>query len=289
MKIWVIMQRATEYNDEGDEVQEDGAKIYKAFRNKPTQEQIDAAAWDAIKGKTPSCDSDGWPDDMAYAEEIEVDEGQIVNPEVPVPQKKKESKGAVTYAEARLQAAQARAEAAKLAKDAIYNQAKVIFDQYPDLESFSWTQYTPHFNDGDECVFAVHSDYPVVKFKGFETFDENEGTDPGTVLYYRSGASDKVYVVKNDYSDKRVTFSYGRRGSSLVTGVKLESGDYSERSDAEKKLISEKEKEGYGNPIKEIKEFLSSIEDDDMKSVFGDHVEITATREGFEVEEYSHD
>lgn len=32
-----------------------------------------------------------------------------------------------------------------------------IFDQLPDLRAVSWLQYTPYFNDGDECVFSVHS------------------------------------------------------------------------------------------------------------------------------------
>lgn len=32
-----------------------------------------------------------------------------------------------------------------------------FFEKYPTLESFSWTQYTPYFNDGDTCQFSVHS------------------------------------------------------------------------------------------------------------------------------------
>jgi hypothetical protein len=31
-----------------------------------------------------------------------------------------------------------------------------------DIESFSWTQYTPYFNDGDVCVFRVNYDYPKI-------------------------------------------------------------------------------------------------------------------------------
>lgn len=29
------------------------------------------------------------------------------------------------------------------------------FEKFPELKSFSWTQYTPYFNDGDSCVFGV--------------------------------------------------------------------------------------------------------------------------------------
>lgn len=34
--------------------------------------------------------------------------------------------------------------------------SKSIFDRYPGLESFGWTQYTPYFNDGEPCVFQIH-------------------------------------------------------------------------------------------------------------------------------------
>lgn len=33
---------------------------------------------------------------------------------------------------------------------------KEIFEQYPDLQEFSWTQYTPHSNYEDSCVFWAH-------------------------------------------------------------------------------------------------------------------------------------
>jgi len=50
---------------------------------------------------------------------------------------------------------QAHKESSKL----IAKGFKEIFKKHPELESFSWTQYTPYFNDGDECVFNAHTDY----------------------------------------------------------------------------------------------------------------------------------
>lgn len=36
---------------------------------------------------------------------------------------------------------------------------KPLFDKYsPDIQSIGWSQYTPYFNDGDECVFSVQND-----------------------------------------------------------------------------------------------------------------------------------
>ena len=34
-----------------------------------------------------------------------------------------------------------------------------IFDTFPEVKSVSWTQYTPYFNDGEECTFSAHIDY----------------------------------------------------------------------------------------------------------------------------------
>jgi len=31
-----------------------------------------------------------------------------------------------------------------------------LFDLHSDVHYFRWTQYTPYFNDGDECVFRSH-------------------------------------------------------------------------------------------------------------------------------------
>jgi hypothetical protein len=40
--------------------------------------------------------------------------------------------------------------------------ATELFDKYPTIESFSWTQYTPYFNDGDECTFRVNEYEPDI-------------------------------------------------------------------------------------------------------------------------------
>ena len=44
-----------------------------------------------------------------------------------------------------------------------------------DVVGIRWTQYTPYFNDGDECVFCVHDTY--VRFK--DTPDDAGDCDDG--------------------------------------------------------------------------------------------------------------
>jgi hypothetical protein len=37
-----------------------------------------------------------------------------------------------------------------------------VFEAHPKLTSFGWRQYTPYFNDGEECTFSAHTDYPEI-------------------------------------------------------------------------------------------------------------------------------
>jgi hypothetical protein len=48
------------------------------------------------------------------------------------------------------------AEAGKRAVGALF---KKLFVDYPTVQAIGWTQYTPHFNDGDPCVFSMGEFY----------------------------------------------------------------------------------------------------------------------------------
>ncbi len=47
-----------------------------------------------------------------------------------------------------------------------------IFDKYESLESFGWNQYTPYFNDGDECTFSANTD--DININGESYYDMND-------------------------------------------------------------------------------------------------------------------
>jgi bifunctional non-homologous end joining protein LigD len=76
-------------------------------------------------------------------------------------------------------------------------------------------------------------------------------------LFYREGSSDKVYnaYLKEDGSGYRVTFAYGRRGTSLTPGTKTTLPiAYGKAKAIYDKLVSEKKGKGYvedssGKPI----------------------------------------
>lgn len=64
------------------------------------------------------------------------------------------------------------AENQKQVEAAFKDIVKDIFVGFPNIESFSWTQYTPYFNDGDECNFTVNT-YGI-KINDEDSYDNKE-------------------------------------------------------------------------------------------------------------------
>lgn len=72
--------------------------------------------------------------------------------------------------------------------------------------------------------------------------------DFNVTLSYREGASDKQYIVRIDSAEDgfRVSFAYGRRGSTLTTGTKTACPvSFDKARSIAEKLIAEKEAKGY--------------------------------------------
>lgn len=121
-------------------------------------------------------------------------------------------------------------------KEELAKEFRAIFDAHPTLEAIRWHQYTPHFNDGDACVFSMGD----MCFK--LTTDKEEDDED------------------NDWEKGYGPYRYG---------------------------------DGLSDTEKAIKEALSAFQGEAVERVmlatFDDHKLITATRAGFEVEDYDHD
>ncbi len=133
------------------------------------------------------------------------------------------------------------------------------FKELPeDVLMFSWSQYTPYFNDGDACVFGVNT--PVIATP--KTLHENdfktvqEAFDDGWSHY--------------DFFELYSWRNRDNQGEADDAGLSLE--------DYEKAL--------------ELSSFIQQC-DDLMHAAFGDHAQITIQRatDGikFTVDEYDHD
>jgi hypothetical protein len=137
------------------------------------------------------------------------------------------------------------------------NITKEFFEKNPGVTAFVWTQYTPYFNDGDTCEFGVN-DVTFTNAPDPENvqWEEYEGEEEGVWT-----ANNVKYVLESDRS-------YYKEDADKIRaagGVDPESCQL--MSDA----------------------IGSSEMSDVMLAMFGDHVKIIATREGFDVEDYSHD
>lgn len=113
-----------------------------------------------------------------------------------------------------------------------------FFTENPTAEAIKWNQYTPYFNDGDECTFRL-GDFTIKIF----------------------GVTEQKY------------------GESFFD-------DYDFKPEYIKDSL--KGHENVGTNLAKF-EKLFKDQDDLLKMIFGDHVEVIATREGFDVEEFEHE
>jgi hypothetical protein len=121
----------------------------------------------------------------------------------------------------------------------------------PGVLAIRWEQYTPYFNDGDPCVFSV-GDW---RFK-LDTEVDDEKTE------YGDG-----YLTTWD--DAIRGWEYRRDENNQLVKVRTHPG----RPDIE-------------SAFKNLN--LNAFEDVCRRN-FGDHAQVTATKDGFEVEYYEHE
>lgn len=149
-----------------------------------------------------------------------------------------------------------RDEARKKVKDFFIKGMNKIFEIYPEVKTVSWTQYTPYFNDGEECVFRAHAD----------DFYVNGYDDWGSEIWRASeGEIGEKVLLKEE-----MEYDWVREGTSS------------------KKVYKTPESRSV-KIYSAIEGFLSQLDDDDYKTMFGDHAKIIVRKDEITVEEYDHD
>ena len=139
---------------------------------------------------------------------------------------------------------------------------KQFFELVPEAKSIAWTQYTPYFADGDECVFRVN-DYEL-----------HESEDPDY-----------------EYGDGGIRLN--RPGEYYYESAKKEPNGWAAQSikQYEDTVVN------FGgiervNEIKKAMQLLDSIfslGDDFFKDTFGNHVKVVMTKDGTDIQDYDHD
>ena len=185
---------------------------------------------------------------------------------------------------------------------------KRFFEATPDIVTVTWRQYTPYFNDGEECTFSVHDIYYAIGKDAPDIDDvdgyENYGFEEIDVELYQKllteyrGILDGSIIVPEE---KRKKYPYLKFFGS---------GDYFSRKTVELnrdnliRLIEDmlasvarydEQKHLFASRDQDIKAFVSieklidSIDPEMMREMFGDHIKVMITRDGIKTSEYDHE
>jgi len=144
-----------------------------------------------------------------------------------------------------------KAEFQQTAQQLFKETTKVFFTENPGVKAIVWNQYTPYFNDGDTCEFSVNE----------PCFTNAEGDDLDDISWGEyEGDRDDIWAAE---------------AWSINTGETLAPNSFGS--------TDSKSCYNFSNII------TSAEMQDVMLAMFGDHVHVVATAEGFDVSEYSHD
>lgn len=126
------------------------------------------------------------------------------------------------------------------------------------VAAVKWAQYTPFFNDGEPCLFGVCG------------FSVKLGDDAEATVAAASDEDDDDYEREDEegFHDPYdfLDYSNGHSGNRpVIPGMEAVYATLSALDDASRHF------------------------EDVLQATFGDHCEVTATRTGFHISEYSHD
>lgn len=136
---------------------------------------------------------------------------------------------------------------------------KEFFEKNPGITGVVWTQYTPYFNDGDTCEFSV----------GDPTFTNAPVDELNEVRWGEyEGEAENVWACENVSYVLESDRPYYTETANMIRAA---GGVDAASCSLFAKAIGSSEMEAV------------------MEAMFGDHVKVIATRDGFDVEEYDHD
>lgn len=113
-----------------------------------------------------------------------------------------------------------REEANEKSKKAFHDSLGAIFDAHPIMTSFGWNQYTPYFNDGDECKFSANIDEPDIN-------GENSWNWPDDHDKALDAAETAVSRFLECFDDEDFKAMFGDHVEVVVTREGIEATEYS--------------------------------------------------------------
>lgn len=186
-----------------------------------------------------------------------------------------------------------RAEAQEQARQILHQGTKSYFEKYGDIvEQLFWNQYTPWFNDGDTCEFSVGDVYVVLRNDEDEDkYSEGSEYDIHIDAYKDALAKWAEFNADPEAYKDRVNAEYGGNYFNTLWNTREKYTPFylPEYELRERIARYEHYPEGFVEATSELIRFISSVDENIMEALFGNHVTVRVTANGIETEEYSHE
>jgi hypothetical protein len=148
----------------------------------------------------------------------------------------------------------------KILSQFIKESSKDLFDKWPNLKSYMWRQYTPHFNDGDECVFKTEFHPRPYLNDGYPYIDS-------LIMHLNEYSSEEVRrAVESPYSYEEQRWTYEHDGM------------------LECKILVD-----IMPDVQNTVNKLAEIDKEIYLVALGDHVEVTVSRDKIELSHCNHE
>lgn len=181
------------------------------------------------------------------------------------------------------------------------------FEKHGSLvRCITWRQYTPYFNDGESCEFSVHEPvaimWPVVETEDEE--DDGEYSEDSKYAYYAPDFDVKALAeriqVMTHYEADPLAWSKAKvaeRNTTMLSSYRYPDNYYityppDQYSVEELKLMVVRASHlhpDFKADTDAVLGFIASMDEDVLKELFGDHVQVIITADDTIVEEYSHE
>lgn len=203
--------------------------------------------------------------------------------------------------------AQMREKSRELMREAF----REFFTKYDEIvENVYWTQYTPHFNDGEACEFGVHEAYILIEgdenaceYEGSDLYDQDSiATLKENIAKWEAWEHDpmgearkhKEAYIKRHNRNPFDPKTYGRRDCKTEEDLMREWRPHYVSKEACQEQLRTAEMiiskyPSLKNDFEKIKSMIGGLDEDLMRAMFGDHVKVIVSTYGIEVEEYIHD
>ena len=101
-----------------------------------------------------------------------------------------------------------------------------LFLENPEVQGFTWTQYTPYFNDGDSCEFSSNHDYGSILIEDADgdLVDQDSFSDTQYTKY--KGINEKFVEAFPELSDDDMEALFGNHVKVTVYPDKVDVEEY---------------------------------------------------------------